>query len=279
VSTASLLIGVASAHATRSGILIAGIAGLVAGGMAMAAGEYVSVSSQADTERADLAVESKGLEDDRESEREELAVIYVKRGLDARLARKVAEQLMAHDALAAHARDELGINETLRARPLQAALASATSFTAGAAIPLLTAVLILEKNLVSAVGGVSLVSLALLGGLAAWVGGASIRVGAARVLLWGALAMGLTALVGSSFVPPTWSARTGAIEVIYVFISASRLWAKSFAAIFDVRNLLSAALAFSVIFLTSRQLLFWWWPNAARAQEQHAERYDVANFD
>jgi VIT1/CCC1 family predicted Fe2+/Mn2+ transporter len=203
VSTASLLIGVASAHATRSGILIAGISGLVAGAMAMAAGEYVSVSSQADTERADLAVESKGLEDDRESEREELAAIYVKRGLDADLARKVAEQLMAHDALAAHARDELGISETLMARPLQAALASAASFTAGATIPLLAAVLVLETNLVSAVGGVSLASLALLGGLAAWVGGASITVGAARVLLWGALAMGLTAMVGSLFGPPT----------------------------------------------------------------------------
>jgi vacuolar iron transporter family protein len=204
LSTASLLLGVASAHATRSGILVAGISGLVAGAMAMAAGEYVSVSSQADTELADLVVESKGLEDDSESEREELAAIYTKRGLNAGLARKVAEQLMAHDALAAHARDELGISETLRARPLQAALASAASFTVGAIIPLLTAVLVTEEaNLVAFVGGVSLACLALLGGLAARVGGASVTVGAARVLLWGALAMGLTAMVGSLFGRPT----------------------------------------------------------------------------
>lgn len=199
VSTASLLVGVAAARATRSGILIAGVAGLVAGAMAMAAGEYVSVSSQADTERADLAIESKGLEDDREAEREELAAIYVRRGLDADLAWEVAKQLMAHDALAAHARDELGISESLRARPLEAAMASAASFTAGAAVPLLTAVFSAKSNVVPLIAGVSLVCLALLGGLAARVGGASVSAGAARVLFWGSLAMGLTAGIGTLF--------------------------------------------------------------------------------
>lgn len=199
VSTASLLLGVAAAHATRGGILIAGVAGLVAGAMAMAAGEYVSVSSQADTERADLAVESEGLKKDPEAEREELAAIYVRRGLEPGLAREVAMQLMAHDALAAHARDELGISETLRARPLQAAMASAASFTVGAVIPLLTAVVAASSGLLPFVAGVSLVCLAVLGGLAARVGGARVIVGAARVLLWGALAMGVTTGVGSLF--------------------------------------------------------------------------------
>jgi vacuolar iron transporter family protein len=179
--------------------MVAGVSGLIAGAMAMAAGEYVSVSSQADTERADLAIESKGLEDDGEAEREELAAIYVKRGLEAGLAREVAKQLMARDALAAHARDELGISEALKARPLQAALASAACFTIGAAIPLLTAVVVGHASLIPSLGAVSLACLALLGGLAARVGGAPVTVGAARVLLWGALAMGLTAGVGSLF--------------------------------------------------------------------------------
>ncbi len=199
VSTASLLLGVAAANATHSGILIAGIAGLVAGAMAMAAGEYVSVSSQADTERADLAIEIKGLEDDGEAEREELAAIYVRRGLEANLAWDVAKQLMAHDALAAHARDELGISETLRAHPLEAAMASAASFTGRAAVPLLTAVFSAKSNVVLLITGVSLGCLALLGGLAARIGGARVSAGAARVLFWGSLAMGLTAGVGTLF--------------------------------------------------------------------------------
>jgi vacuolar iron transporter family protein len=201
VSTASLLLGVDAAHATHAGILAAGVSGLVAGAMAMAAGEYVSVSSQADTERADLATESKGLVTDEEAEREELAAIYVERGLEAGLAKEVARQLMAHDALAAHARDEIGISETLRARPFQAALASGASFTVGAVIPLLTAVLVRDTIMAPLVGGISLIILALLGGLAAYVGGARVTVGALRILLWGALTMGLTlgagTLVGS----------------------------------------------------------------------------------
>jgi VIT1/CCC1 family predicted Fe2+/Mn2+ transporter len=199
VSTASLLLGIAAAHATRGGILTAGVAGLVAGAMAMAAGEYVSVSSQADTERADLAIEQRGLAEDKESERQELAAIYVKRGLDAELSMKVAVQLMSHDALGAHARDELGISNILKPRPLQAALASAVSFTVGAAMPLLIAVVVPETNLVIFVAGISLTFLALLGGLAARVGGASVTRGAARVLFWGALAMTLTAVVGATF--------------------------------------------------------------------------------
>ncbi len=198
VSTASLLLGVAAAHATHSGILIAGVSGLVAGAMAMAAGEYVSVSSQADTERADLAIESEGLETDERSEREELAQIYVDRGLEVGLATEVAKQLMEHDALGAHARDELGISETLKARPLQAALASAGSFTVGAALPLVTALALPNTGLmVPCVGGVSLFFLAALGGLAARVGGAPVMVGAIRVLLWGALAMGSTTGIGA----------------------------------------------------------------------------------
>lgn len=200
VSTASLLLGVAAAHATHSGILVAGVAGLVAGAMAMAAGEYVSVSSQADTEQADLAIESEGLETDERSEREELATIYVQRGLESGLAKEVAKQLMAFDALGAHARDELGINETLKARPLQAALASAASFTVGAAIPLLTVLVVTDPRLMApCIAAVSLALLALLGGLAAQVGGARVSAGAIRVLLWGALAMGLTAGIGSFF--------------------------------------------------------------------------------
>lgn len=199
VSTASLLLGVGAAHMPRTGILIAGVSGLAAGAMAMAAGEYVSVSSQADTQRADLAIEREGLETDREAEREELAAIYVGRGLDTELARKVAIQLMAHDALAAHARDEIGISETLKARPLQAAIASAASFTIGASIPLLATALAGNGSMLPIVGGVSLIVLAFLGGLAALVGGARVMIGALRVLLWGAIAMGLTVGVGSFF--------------------------------------------------------------------------------
>ena len=165
----------------------------------MAAGEYVSVSSQADTEGADLAIESKGLETDEEAEREELTAIYVKRGLDAGLAKEVARQLMAHDALGAHARDELGISETLKARPIQAALASAASFTVGAAIPLLSTIVVPAPSVVPFVAGVALFFLALLGGLAASIGGARVSVGALRILLWGTLAMGLTVGVGSLF--------------------------------------------------------------------------------
>jgi vacuolar iron transporter family protein len=197
VSTASLLLGVGAAHASHAGILAAGVSGLVAGAMAMAAGEYVSVSSQADTERADLAIESKGLDTDKEAEREELAAIYVERGLEAGLAKKVASQLMAHDALAAHARDEIGISETLRARPFQAALASGASFTVGAVIPLLTAIIVRGAIMAPLIGGISLTILALLGGLAAYVGGARVTVGALRVLLWGALTMGFTLSAGT----------------------------------------------------------------------------------
>jgi len=199
VSIASLLLGVAAARAAHGSILIAGVAGLVAGAMAMATGEYVSVSSQRDTEEADLLLERKGLETDEAAEREELATIYVRRGLDAQLAKEVASRLMAHDALDAHMRDELGISEVLSAQPLEAAVASAASFTVGGAIPLLTTVVVPHNSLVPMVAGVSLVFLALLGGLAARVGGARVTVGAARVLLWGAIAMGLTAGVGSLF--------------------------------------------------------------------------------
>jgi VIT1/CCC1 family predicted Fe2+/Mn2+ transporter len=199
VSTASLIVGVASAHSAHANVLLAGAAGLVAGAMAMAAGEYVSVSSQADTENADLVLEQKGLETNIEAEREELAAIYVKRGLDTELAMKVAMQLMAQDALGAHARDELGISETLRARPLQAAVASAASFSVGAGVPLLTATVASEGILMPLVAGISIGFLALLGALAARAGGASMVRGAIRVLFWGALAMGLTAAVGVLF--------------------------------------------------------------------------------
>lgn len=199
VSTASLIVGVASAHTTHDNVLLAGASGLVAGAMAMAAGEYVSVSSQADTENADLVLEQRGLETNTEAEREELAAIYVKRGLDAELAKKVALQLMAKDALGAHARDELGISDILRARPLQAAVASAASFAVGAAVPLLTATVATGMSLIPFVAGISIGFLAVLGALAARVGGASMSKGAVRVLFWGALAMGLTAAVGALF--------------------------------------------------------------------------------
>jgi VIT1/CCC1 family predicted Fe2+/Mn2+ transporter len=199
VSTASLVLGVAAADATHANVMIAGIAGLVAGAMSMAAGEYVSVHSQADTERADIERERKELKADDAGERKELAAIYVGRGLDPSLAKQVADQLMAHDALGAHARDELGISETFSARPMQAALASAASFAAGAAMPLLVAALAPQAGLIALVSGASLVFLALLGGLAARVGGASVAAGAVRVTFWGALAMGLTAGVGALF--------------------------------------------------------------------------------
>jgi VIT1/CCC1 family predicted Fe2+/Mn2+ transporter len=199
VSTASLVIGVAAAGTGRGAVLIAGVAGLVAGAMSMAAGEYVSVSSQSDTERSDLARERKELETDVESEHRELATIYVERGLDPALATQVAQQLLAHDARGAHARDELGISEIVRARPVQAALASALSFAAGAALPLGMAVVTPEAGLVPAVAALSLVFLAILGGIAARVGGARVATGAIRVTFWGALAMALTAVVGSLF--------------------------------------------------------------------------------
>ncbi len=199
VSTASLIVGVAAAQAARNDILIAGIAGLVAGAMSMAAGEYVSVSSQADTEKADLKREQNELETDEAFERKELARIYEERGLDTSLANQVAEQLMAHDALGAHARDELGMSETHSARPLQAAFASAGTFAMGAAMPLSLAVIVTLSNLVVIVSGSSLIFLALLGGLAAKAGGAKVAVGATRVTFWGALAMGLTAAIGTLF--------------------------------------------------------------------------------
>ena len=199
VSTASLILGVAAAGANSKSILIAGVAGLVAGAMSMAAGEYVSVSSQADTERADLDRERKELAADPEHEHAELAAIYVGRGLDAGLASDVATQLMAHDALGAHARDELGISDTLTARPVQAALASAGTFSVGAALPLLIVTLVPVSALMWAVSGSSLLFLALSGSLAAYVGGASVITAAARVTFWGALAMALTAGVGTLF--------------------------------------------------------------------------------
>lgn len=199
VSTASLVLGVAAAGAGTKAILVAGVAGLVSGAMSMAAGEYVSVSSQADTERADLARESKELAANIDQEHEELVSIYIKRGLDRPLATSVATQLMAHDALGAHARDELGISETLTAKPVQAAFASAATFAAGAALPLLAALLIPEAALMWGVAGCSLVFLAGLGLVAARAGGAPALPSVLRVAFWGALAMGLTTAVGSLF--------------------------------------------------------------------------------
>jgi vacuolar iron transporter family protein len=199
LSTSSLVIGVAAAHASHGSIVVAGVAGLVAGAMSMAAGEYVSVQSQADTEEADLNLERAELQADDKGEHKELSAIYVERGLDPALAKKVAEQLMAHDALAAHARDELGITETLRARPIQAASASAASFAVGAALPLLVAVLAPPTALIFTVAGASLVFLAALGATAARIGGARIWLGAIRVTFWGAVAMAVTAGVGWLF--------------------------------------------------------------------------------
>jgi VIT1/CCC1 family predicted Fe2+/Mn2+ transporter len=199
LSTASLVLGVAAAHASHRSVVVAGVAGLVAGAMSMAAGEYVSVHSQADTEQAGLEQESAELKTDDEGEHRELTDIYVARGLDPMLAKKVAEQLMAHDALGAHARDELGISADFHARPLQAAMASAASFVAGAAMPLAVAAFGPQVHLIPVVSGTSLLFLALLGGLAARAGGAGVAMGAMRVTFWGALAMALTAGVGALF--------------------------------------------------------------------------------
>jgi VIT1/CCC1 family predicted Fe2+/Mn2+ transporter len=199
VSTASLMVGVAAAHVARGELLLAGVAGLVAGAMSMAAGEYVSVSSQADTEQADLARERAELDSQPEHEHRELAAIYVQRGLDRELADQVATQLMAHDALGAHARDELGISETMTARPIQAALTSAATFAVGAALPLLAAMLAPPTILVTVVAGVSLVVLTALGALAAQAGGAPVFRASLRVVFWGALAMALTAGAGMLF--------------------------------------------------------------------------------
>ena len=199
VSTASLVVGVAASNASRASVWVAGVAGLVAGALSMAAGEYVSVSSQADTEHADLERERRELAADGPHEHDELAGIYEKRGLDPSLARQVAEQMMAHDALSAHARDELGISETGTARPLQAALASAGAFAVGAGLPLAVLAVSPGAHLGATVVTASLVFLALLGGLAARTGGAPLRVGVVRVTFWGALAMGVTALVGALF--------------------------------------------------------------------------------
>jgi VIT1/CCC1 family predicted Fe2+/Mn2+ transporter len=199
LSTASLIVGVAAANASQASILVTGIAGLVAGAMSMAAGEYVSVSSQADTERADIARETAELRDEPEAERQELAAIYRQRGLDQGLALQVADQLMAHDALGAHLRDELGISEHLTARPVQAAFASAGSFAAGAILPVLTVLAFSGERLIVAVTIVSLVLLATTGAIGARTGGASMARGAARVVFWGALAMAVTAAIGHVF--------------------------------------------------------------------------------
>ncbi len=199
VSTASLIIGVAAANTAHEGILLAGVAGLVAGAMSMAAGEYVSVSSQSDTENADLALEQKSLEENYECEKNELASIYKERGVEPLLAQQVAEQLMAHDALGAHARDEIGITEAGNAQPVLAAFSSAATFTIGAALPLVVAWVAPANLLILLVAVFSLVFLALLGAIAARVGGASITIGAIRVTFWGALAMALTAGVGRLF--------------------------------------------------------------------------------
>lgn len=199
VSTASLIVGVAAASTSPTGVLVAGVAGLVAGAMSMAAGEYVSVSSQSDTEEADLARDSKELVQNPEAELQELAKIYVKRGLDHALALQVAEQLMTNDALAAHARDELGISHFSSARPVQAALTSAASFAAGAAMPLVMVLASPASALIPLVSAASLAFLALLGAIGAKVGGANVLRAAVRVSFWGALAMALTAGIGAIF--------------------------------------------------------------------------------
>lgn len=199
VSTASLIIGVASAHASQGDILLAGVAGLVAGAMSMAAGEYVSVSSQADAEKADIELEKKSLRENYDFEFEELAAIYERRGLSADLAKQVTQQLMAHDALAAHARDELGLVDSVRARPIQAAVFSAGTFTVGSLLPLLVAWNTAGDSLIPAVAVSSLIFLGTLGGLAAHAGGAAVIPGAVRVTFWGAIAMIVTAMVGKLF--------------------------------------------------------------------------------
>ena len=197
VSTASLLVGVASAQSSHGAVMVAGIAGLVAGAMSMAAGEYVSVSSQADIERADLAREAREQRDNPEYERDELAGIYRRRGLPAALAQQVADALMDHDALGAHARDELGISRMVRARPVLAAATSGVAFSTGAALPLLIAAVTQVSSITLAVSFTSLMFLALLGALAAYTGGARLLIGALRVTFWGALAMALSAWIGS----------------------------------------------------------------------------------
>ncbi|AWM35146.1 VIT1/CCC1 transporter family protein [Hymenobacter nivis] len=199
ISTASLVVGVAAAHASAHNVLVAGVAGLVAGAMSMATGEYVSVSSQADSEQADLDREQQELRTDPQAEQQELADLYVGRGLAPTLATQVAQQLMAHDALGTHAREELGISETLAANPIQAAVASAASFTVGAALPLATILLAPPAGLVWTVSATALLFLAVLGVLAAYVGGSGMLRAAARVTFWGALALGLTAVVGHFF--------------------------------------------------------------------------------
>ncbi len=199
LSTSSLVLGIAAAHGTHSSVLIAGVAGLVAGAMSMAAGEYVSVHSQKDTEEAELDLERAELKGDDKGEHKELTAIYIGRGLDPTLAKQVADQLMKHDALGAHARDELGLSETSRAHPIQAALASAGSFAVGAAMPLLVTALVPVGILIPLVSGTSLAFLALLGGLAARVGGAGVMIGAIRVTFWGALAMAVTSGIGWLF--------------------------------------------------------------------------------
>ena len=199
LSTSSLVLGVAAAHGTHSSILVAGTAGLVAGAMSMAAGEYVSVHSQADTEEAELATERTELKQDNKGEHKELAAIYEARGLDAALAKQVAQQLMAHDALGAHALDELGISETSRARPIQAALASAASFAVGALMPLMVTAASPVAALIPLVSVSSLALLALLGALSARAGGARVMVGTLRVTFWGGLAMAVTAAIGWLF--------------------------------------------------------------------------------
>jgi vacuolar iron transporter family protein len=197
VSTSSLILGVAAAHASQANILLSGTAALVAGAMSMATGEYVSVRSQADTQAAALAQERAELEVDFAGERRELTEIYVRRGLDAKLAGQVAAQLMAHDALGSHARDELGLTSVSKARPLQAALASAASFASGAILPLSVAVFASPRYRIFSIVAVSLLCLLILGGWSAKVGGANIRAGALRVAFWSALAMGITGLVGA----------------------------------------------------------------------------------
>jgi len=202
VSTSSLVLGVAAASTSHSSVMLAGTAALVAGAMSMAAGEYVSVHSQADSEKAELDREREELANDHEAEMRELAGIYRKRGLEAGLADEVAKQLMAHDALAAHARDELGITKTLRARPTQAAIASAASFSVGAALPIAVAAFSPMHGLIPIVGAASLVFLAALGVASAWTGGAPILPGTLRVTFWGAIAMAVTAGVGALFGAP-----------------------------------------------------------------------------
>lgn len=199
VSTASLIVGVAAASSSQGGILMTGIAGLMAGAMSMAAGEYISVHSQADTERADLERERMELDADPASEHRELATIYMARGVERKLAQQVAEQLMAHDDLGAHARDELGISNVVSAQPVQAALASAASFALGALLPLVVTALAPASELIAYVGATSLAFLVLLGAVAARVGGANVLIGAWRVTFWGALAMGITAGAGKIF--------------------------------------------------------------------------------